>query len=110
MGSSCVLEKGKRDHNMSNIDYVKNLVQKYHPQIPIEELIVEINKIYHKFEASMYDRNHPEIYEQLPSIWKEMCEKISSYLQAKALHILDFGCGTGFASQQLLRNISPTDI
>ncbi len=95
---------------MSNGNYIETLVEEYQPQLPVDQLVPEINRIYHSFEANIYDRHHPEIYEQLPLIWKEMSEKISSSPQSKSLRILDFGCGTGFEAQQLLQNLSATSI
>lgn len=90
---------------MNNIKFVENLIQQFDPQLPVDQLVIEMNRIFHSFEADIYDTKHPEIAEQLPSIWKEMSEKVTEYFGSKVLRILDFGCGTGFEAQQLLQNI-----
>jgi hypothetical protein len=35
-------------------------------------LIVEVNKLFHQFEADAYDRWHPEIFQQGSRLWQEM--------------------------------------
>jgi SAM-dependent methyltransferase len=95
---------------MNNVKFIETLVQQYRPQLPFDQLVIEMNRIYHRFEAGIYDRQHPEIYEQLPPIWKEMSKKITEYFGLKVLRILDFGCGTGFEAQQLLQNIPVSNI
>ena len=95
---------------MNNAEFIENMIEQYRPQLPVDQLVIEINRIYHGFEAEIYDTKHPEIYEQLPSIWKEMGKKITEYFGSKALRILDFGCGTGFEAQQLLQNIPVSSI
>ncbi|HET9183679.1 MAG TPA: methyltransferase [Candidatus Angelobacter sp.] len=71
----------------------------YEPQIPLSSLVVEVNKIYHSFDAKHYDREHPEIHQQLPAIWAEMIQQLP---ERPSWRILDFGCGTGFEAQQIL--------
>jgi len=73
---------------------------KFEPQMSLTLLVEEINNIYHSFDARIYDREHPEIHEALPSIWAEM---ISILPLRTDWRVLDFGCGTGFESVQLLR-------
>jgi trans-aconitate methyltransferase len=90
---------------MNNVKFVENLAQKYDPLLPIDQLVIEMNRVFHGIEASTYDAIHPEISEQLPAIWKEMSKQVTEYFGLKKLHILDFGCGTGFAAQQMLQNI-----
>lgn len=95
---------------MNNVTFVESLAQEYDPQLPIDQLVVEMNRIFHRFEADIYDNKHPEISEQLPSIWKEMSKKVTEYFGSKALRILDFGCGTGFEAQQLLQSIPVSSV
>ncbi len=94
----------------NNVEYLEDLLEQYGPQLPIDQLVIEINKIFHAFDAEIYDNKHREIYEQLPSIWKEMSKKVTESFKSKALRIFDFGCGTGFEAQQLLRNIPISSI
>ena len=82
-------------------------VAHYGPTQPMSTLVVELNKLYHEHEASRYDSTHPEIFEQLPGLWREMFGEFeglngSGHGAAGQLTILDFGCGTGFAARQCL--------
>jgi SAM-dependent methyltransferase len=72
----------------------------YEPQVPLESLVVEVNKIFHSFDAASYDFQHPEIHQQLPSIWAEMMTRLP---HAGPWNILDLGCGTGFEADVVLR-------
>jgi 2-polyprenyl-3-methyl-5-hydroxy-6-metoxy-1,4-benzoquinol methylase len=67
--------------------------------------VVELNNLYHAFEAKDYYRNHPEVYEQLPSLWKQMIDYALERFGSRVWHILDFGCGGGFEAEQLIRNL-----
>jgi len=53
---------------MNSIKPIEDLVKPYSPRLPIDQLVIEVNKLYHRFEADIYDTKHIEIYEQLPSI------------------------------------------
>jgi SAM-dependent methyltransferase len=72
------------------------------PQLPLELLVERVNEIFHSFAARRYDREHPEIYQQLPPIWAEMIAQLPG---ASSWNVLDVGCGTGFESDLLLSRI-----
>src|SRR5690348_14835994 len=74
----------------------------YEPQISLTSLVEDVNKIYHSFDAKHYDREHPEIHQQLPAIWAEMIEQLP---ESSAWRVLDFGCGTGFEAEQVLKQL-----
>lgn len=86
------------------------LLEPYKPQMPIEQLVVEVNKLYHAFEAKDYDNRHPEVCKQLPALWGEMVYSALALKQQPNWRILDFGCGTGFASAQLIQHLVPDSI
>ena len=72
----------------------------YQPLVPLKSLVAEINSIYHSFDAKNYDVEHPEIRLMWPDLWAEMMRKLP---QREGWRVLDFGCGTGFAAEQLLQ-------
>lgn len=72
------------------------------PQVPLELLVERVNEIFHSFAARRYDREHPEIHQQLPPIWTEMMAQLPS---SNSWNVLDVGCGTGFESHLLLSAI-----
>ena len=81
----------------------------YGPTQPTPALAVELNKLYHEHEASRYDGTHPEIFEQLPSLWQEMIAEFGGLRRpdqtaSDRLRILDFGCGTGFEARLCLES------
>ena len=81
---------------------IPDWIARFGPQVPIESLVEEVNKIYHSFDAAQYDREHPEIHEQLPPIWDEM---IAQLPHSGPWNVFNFGCGTGFEASQLLNRL-----
>jgi SAM-dependent methyltransferase len=90
---------------MSNVEFVGSLLAPYEPRLPIDRLVVEVNKIYHAFEARDYDNRHPEIYKQLPRRWQAMVQHAMALRSPSAWRVMDFGCGSGFAAEQLLKHL-----
>ena len=74
----------------------------FEPQVPLNPLVQEVNRLYHSFDASSYDREHPEIHTALPAIWEEM---IAALPPGRLWRVLDFGCGTGFEAEQVARRL-----
>jgi len=87
-------------------------LQRYRPALPIPQLVAEINKLHHEREAAIYERTHPEIFEQLPALWREMIAVSQPFLGGRQskLRILDFGCGTGFEARQCLQALGASRI
>jgi SAM-dependent methyltransferase len=85
--------------------YFTNLLEPYQPQLPVDQLVVELNNLYHGLEAQNYDIRHPEVHKQLPPLWQEMIERGVEECKSGGWRILDFGCGTGFEAEQVLRNL-----
>jgi SAM-dependent methyltransferase len=74
------------------------MLQEFEPQLPLQSLVEQLNRIYHATEARGYDRMHPEIHAALPAAWTEML----SHLPRRTWRVLDFGCGTGFEASQTI--------
>lgn len=91
---------------VSQISHLERMINPYKPQMDIEKMVIEINKIFHRYDAKLYDSEHPEIFEQLPDIYSQMC----MLLPKKTLRVLNFGCGTGFEAEQILRNIPEVEL
>src|SRR5437764_2837227 len=94
---------------MNSTTFMQDLIAPYVPQLPIDQLVLEVNKLYHSFEADIYDTKHPEIYQSLPALWQEMILTTTKHTHTK-WHILNFGCGTGFEAQQLLQHMPENSI
>ncbi|MBA4016154.1 MAG: hypothetical protein C0483_03090 [Pirellula sp.] len=95
---------------MSAVDTYPAWLQPFEPRLPLDRLVVEVNKIFHAFEARDYDRRHPEIHQQLPAYWQEMIAQAGIAPRPGGWRILDFGCGTGFASEQILQHLPAEQI
>lgn len=67
--------------------------------------IFNVNKIWHKYEASFYSEKHDEIFVDEQNLWKDVAKQ---YLSGNNLSLLDFGCGTGFVTMTIQPFISPS--
>jgi ubiquinone/menaquinone biosynthesis C-methylase UbiE len=90
---------------MDNHSYISQLLSPYEPQCSVEQLITEVNVIFHNLDGEDYDVEHPEIKEQLPRTWKQMLDHVIATSNTTEWRILDFGCGTGFEAAQVLSNL-----
>jgi len=90
---------------MTNEESIASLIEPFGPQLPADQTVVELNRLYHASEAWDYDEKHLEIYEQLPPLWNEMAKQALQQHPSTEWHILNFGCGTGFEAEQLLKHL-----
>lgn len=81
--------------------HMNELLAPFAPTRPVPELVVEVNRIFHTFEAKQYDAGHPEIHDQLPGVWQELIGTVAG--QQREWSALDVGAGTGFASEQAVK-------
>lgn len=88
-----------------NLERLAALVAPYGPRKPLAELVLEVNNLHHAFESEDYDRQHPEVFVQLRPLWREMIHQAITHGGRGPLRILDFGCGTGFEAEQLVRHL-----
>ena len=80
--------------------YLRDLLSPFGPCKPLPELVVEVNRIYHAFEATTYDDAHDEIGDQLPTLWRSLIAH-PGLSSSTRWNVLDFGSGTGFAAEQV---------
>jgi len=85
-------------------------IEAYEPTVSVAVLVAELNQLYHRHEASGYERTHPEIFCQLPKLWREMIQIGKRLCPDKKVNVLDFGCGTGFAARQWLANLGEKEV
>lgn len=72
-----------------------------------DELVREINRVYHEAEAAIYDVQHPEIFSRERKTW----ESLAAYLPKSehGISILDVGSGTGFVPDMLRAFLTERD-
>ena len=87
---------------MNSLEFMTSLLAPYEPQVPVEELVEQLNCFFHAREAAVYDNQHPEIHDQLEPVWNHMIEVGLPRQSGHPLRVLDFGCGTGFEAKLLL--------
>jgi ubiquinone/menaquinone biosynthesis C-methylase UbiE len=90
---------------MSDTSAIEAMLQPFGPKLELGPLVEEVNRLFHAAEAKDYDRRHPEIRDELPALWHEMLAVAKPYAPAQGWQVLDFGCGTGFASEQILNEL-----
>ncbi|HLA86199.1 MAG TPA: class I SAM-dependent methyltransferase [Thermoguttaceae bacterium] len=89
---------------MDTNQYVASLLAPFEPQVPVGDLVEQLNRLYHAREAVVYDSRHPEIHDELGPVWSHMLEVGLPEKQGRRLRVLDFGCGTGFEAGMILRS------
>ena len=90
---------------MNHIEQAERTISRYGPKLPLHQLVERLNVLYHHFEAEYYEFLHPEITRQLPPIWSEMIATARRLRGQQSWRVLDFGCGTGFATIQILKGL-----
>jgi SAM-dependent methyltransferase len=89
---------------MSFPETVIALADKCSPTRPLAEVVEKLNVWFHEYEAEGYDSHHDEIFLNLPKLWENLLDDASERLPSSGLTVLDFGCGTGFELEQLLKH------
>lgn len=70
-----------------------------------------VNVVFHNFESKYYDEFHQEMWESLPFQYQFLMDDIGKYLKNKSnLKLLDIGCGTGLATEMLLKTVAGPSI
>jgi len=82
------------------------VMQKHRTTCSPEQFHAAVNVTFHEFEAEVYDQEHQDMWESVPkqvellvSDWLAKCPRAPDSLRA-----LDIGCGTGLASDSLLKS------
>ena len=75
----------------------------------ITEFHAAVNVAFHEFESEIYDLGHADMWQSVP---KQIGLLVDDYVQheglanhfPKRIHVLDIGCGTGLATDSLLKS------
>jgi 2-polyprenyl-3-methyl-5-hydroxy-6-metoxy-1,4-benzoquinol methylase len=89
---------------MNHKEKIAAFLQQQNINVPVQEFISTTSNIYHKYESSIYDARHLSIQLAIPS-WKNAINELKTqFANVDAVNVLDFGCGTGFATEQILNS------
>jgi SAM-dependent methyltransferase len=88
------------------VEHLSELLDPFEPRVPFEQLVTEVNNLYHRFEAAVYDTTHPE-HRQLPPLWQAMLGRVRLVDPVRRWRVLDYGCGTGFEAAQVWGALGP---
>lgn len=91
---------------MSVYQPVIAVMQKHRSTGSPEQFHAAVNVTFHEFEAEVYDQEHQDMWESVPKqVDLLVGDWLAKYPQTpESLHVLDIGCGTGLASDSLLKS------
>jgi 2-polyprenyl-3-methyl-5-hydroxy-6-metoxy-1,4-benzoquinol methylase len=70
-----------------------------------EEFHAAVNVTFHNFEAEVYDQEHSDMWESLPREFDRLANDCAQAVERHhELSLLDIGCGTGLATDCLLKS------
>jgi 2-polyprenyl-3-methyl-5-hydroxy-6-metoxy-1,4-benzoquinol methylase len=84
---------------------VRAIMNRHGAECSPEEFHEAVNITFHDFEAEVYDQEHSDMWESLPREFNRLaadCAAASTGVDG--LEVLDIGCGTGLATDCLLRS------
>lgn len=90
-----------------SFEQLSKQIEQYKPLKDIETIIVETNRIFHDVVSSRYDKIHSRAKGENAPIYTDMCKLLPT---TGKLRILDFGCGTGFAAEQLIKALENIEL
>jgi 2-polyprenyl-3-methyl-5-hydroxy-6-metoxy-1,4-benzoquinol methylase len=83
---------------------IRRIMDRHGARCSLEEFHEAVNVTFHNFEAEVYDYEHSDMWETLPREFNRLvgdCAEVSKNLNE--LQLLDVGCGTGLATDCLLK-------
>src|SRR3954447_14591084 len=90
------------DH--SDFSYLSEMMRKHGVTCTPEEFHAAVNIAFHKYESEHYDEGHRDMWDSLPTQFSLLTGDCLRQIGLPArMNALDIGCGTGLASDCLLR-------
>jgi len=83
---------------------IRKIMDRHGARCSTEEFHEAVNITFHNFEAEVYDQEHQDMWESLPQEFNRLagdCAEASK--NHDELSLLDIGCGTGLATDCLLK-------
>ena len=91
---------------MSVYEPVIAVMRKHQCTCSPEQFHAAVNVTFHEFEAEVYDQEHRDMWDSVPKQVELLVgDWLAKYPQMpESLNVLDIGCGTGLASDSLLKS------
>ena len=87
---------------MDTIKAIELFLKNNNVEVSTTDFIRLTSNIYHKFESERYDISHFSIELSIPH-WQKVLNNLN-VSEGKNLNVLDFGCGTGFVTDQIINS------
>lgn len=88
---------------MTHKEKMRDYLSQYNIETDVDEFVSATSNIYHSYEARNYDERHFSItYSK--KYWRKVTDYLSEKITDQSVSVLDFGCGTGFAADQILHS------
>ena len=90
---------------MNEFPQIIEIMQKHGVKGSAEQFQSVVNVTFHKYESEVYDELHRDMWDSLPKQFQLLAADclLKHPLLPDSLHALDIGCGTGLASDCLLK-------
>jgi 2-polyprenyl-3-methyl-5-hydroxy-6-metoxy-1,4-benzoquinol methylase len=85
---------------------VRAIMERHKVRCSPEEFQTAVNVTFHNFEAEVYDQEHSDMWESLPREFARLADDSAELAKChRELHLLDIGCGTGLATDCMLKTV-----
>jgi SAM-dependent methyltransferase len=84
---------------------MKKIMQRHGVRCTAEEFHAAVNITFHNFESEVYDQEHADMWESLPREFDRLAGDCARVAENQGeLNLLDIGCGTGLATDCLVKS------
>ena len=90
----------------ASLDFLRDIMERRGAACTPEEFQQAVNVTFHRFESEVYDELHQDMWQSLPGEIARLVDAAAAkgYPAGERLRALDIGCGTGLATDALLRS------
>ncbi len=83
---------------------IELIVREHNIKLSPAEFHAAVNVCFHRFESEVYDEIHRDMWDSLPKQVELLAADCLRGSVPETIHMLDIGCGTGLATDSLMRS------